>query len=268
MATGVSTQPLLKQIQDALDPCGGRWSVAAVSLTDGREINIRADEVYPAASVIKTFLLGALLAARDEGRLTLTDKLRLVSEEVVGGSGILCEMEAGHELTLLELAKLMIVLSDNTATNMIIGAVGTPYIAGFLEANGFQQTKLQRKLFDMEARAAGLDNLITARESALMFQKLKEQSISPLTPQSCELALDILRRQQHKNKLPHLLPKEAVVANKPGWLDDASHDAALVESPDGRVFSLAILTAGWKDSAQAQDAIARASRAVYDDFAG
>lgn len=267
MSTEVSQHSVLQQVQDTLDACGGRWSIAATNLSTGEEVAVRADETYSAASVIKTFLLGALLGARDERRLELSDKARLTPEDVVGGSGILCELEPGHEFTLLELATLMIVLSDNTATNMVIEAVSLPYIESFLESSGFSHTKLQRKLFDMEARAAGRDNLITARESALIFQKIKAHTLTPLSPDSCELALNILRRQQHKNKLPHLLPKDAIVANKPGWLDDASHDAGLVECPSGCVFSLAILTADWNDSVQVESAIAHASRAIYDYFA-
>lgn len=246
----------------------GRFSLAAVNLDSGEQVMFAPDEVFAAASVIKVPVLAALFAARDEGRLRLEDEATLERADIVGGSGVLQEMHPGLVVTLQDLANLMIVVSDNTATNMLIDRIGLPYIEDFLAASGLSQTRLQRRLFDLEARAKGRDNLITAREIAHVYAMLHRGEFPPLRAESCRACLDILRRQQHTEKLPLLLPKTAKVASKPGGLDDVSHDSGLVIPEGGPPYAIAMLTADFAVRAQADQAIAKTSKLIYDYFTG
>ncbi len=260
---------LISGIQRQARLAGGRFSVAACSTTNGcGAVSLAGDEVYPAASVIKVPVLAALYAARDEGRLTLEDTAVLTAADKVGGSGVLLELHDGLQLTLRDLAHLMIVVSDNTATNMLIDAVGQLYIEEFLKRHGFRDIRLERRLFDLEARSRGRDNWISANEMVRLFAMLHRGEISPLTDASCAECLEILRRQQHTEKIPALLPKTARVANKPGGLDDVTHDAGLVEPAAGVPYAIAILCADFPALRPAQTAVAKVSRLVYDYFAG
>ncbi len=257
---------LHRSITTLFATAGGRFAVAGKNLDTGEQVLISADEIFPAASVIKVFVMGAVFGARDEGLLALNEKLELKPEEVVGGSGILVEMEPGLQLSLIVLTRLMIVTSDNTATNMLINRIGLPYFEEFLQRNAFKDIRLQRLLFDLDARKQGRDNLITARESALAVEMLHKSSMEPLSAASCRECIEIMRRQQYRDKIPRMLPRNAKIANKTGGLRDASHDLALVEAPDGPTYTISILTADFASEFEADLAISRTSRAIWDYF--
>lgn len=257
---------LLMSIRRRINSVGGRFAVAACNLGTGEQILIHPDEVFPSASVIKIPVLAALMAARDEGLLQLTNRATVRQSDIVGGSGVLLEMHTGLEVTLEDLANLMIVVSDNTATNMLIDRVGVDYIEAFLQSHHFERTKLQRRLFDMEARARGRDNLLTARDVSRLLEMIYRHKIPPLTPESCEHCMEIMGRQQCRDKIPLLLPKSAKVANKTGGLDDVSHDAAIVQPEGGSPYTLVVLSQGWPSVRKADLTIAAISRRVFDYF--
>jgi len=259
-------QILLTAIQREARLAGGRWAVAAIDCGSGEEVALNAGEQFPAASVIKVPVLAALFAARDTGLVSLDETRELRPEDVVGGSGVLLELHPGIALTLEDLARLMIVVSDNTATNMVIDRLGVQFIEEFLRSNGFRQMTLQRRLFDLEARAQGKDNLIAAGEVAQLLRRLHLGDLPPLTPASCEECLAIMRRQQHREKLPALLPKAAVVASKPGGLEDVTHDCGLVVTESGSAYAAAILCADFRDRRPAEHAVALISLRLYEYF--
>lgn len=255
---------LLDYIRRQRKTAGGRFSLAAVQHETGEEILMNPDDLFASASVIKIPVLAALWAATEERRLDLDARTILRKEDLVGGSGVLCELHPGIELTLRDLAHLMIVVSDNTATNMLIERIGLPFIEDFLAANGFHQIKLQRKLYDLEARKQGRDNLINAREIRDMLHRLSIGNLPPLSEAGCNECLEIMKRQQHRDKIPALLPKEAEVASKPGSLDDVTHDAAVVRTGQGASYSLVVLWGDFDNRRRADNAIARISRRIYD----
>jgi beta-lactamase class A len=259
-------QILLTAIQREARLAGGRWAVSAIGCESGEEISLHPDDLFPAASVIKVPLLAALYAARDTGLVSLDEVRELRQEDVVGGSGVLLELHPGLPLTLEDLARLMIVVSDNTATNMLIDRLGVPFIEEFLLSNGFCRMKLQRRLFDLNARAQGRDNLITAGEVAELLRRMHLGDLPPLSPASCEECLSIMRRQQHREKLPALLPPGAVVASKPGGLEDVTHDCGLVITESGKAYSVAILCADFRDRRAAEHAVALISLRLYEYF--
>jgi beta-lactamase class A len=259
---------LLAAVRRQKSAAGGRYSLAARNLESGEEVLVAPGEVFPAASVIKVPLLTGLFAARDEGRLDLGDEAVMQASDVVGGSGVLQEMHVGLRVTLRDLAHLMIVVSDNTATNMLIDRIGLEYIEAFLARHSLTETKLQRRLFDLEARKKGRDNLITAQEIVRVYEMLHRADFAPLVPESCRECLDILERQQHSEKLPRDLPKTARIASKPGGLDDVSHDSGLIVPREGPPYVIAVFTADFAIRARADEAIARTSKLVYDYFTG
>src|SRR5439155_8803283 len=98
----------------------------------------------------------------EAGRLSWTETICLREESRVPGSGVLRELHAGLEVTLEDLARLMIVVSDNTATNLLIDRIGTGVVNDYLASLGFEVTRLGRRMYDFAARDRGFENRCAA----------------------------------------------------------------------------------------------------------
>jgi beta-lactamase class A len=119
-----SRQQLDQNIAGVQGRFAGQLGIAATNLATGEQVMVNAEQVFPTASVIKVAVLAELFAQADEGRLKLDERLTMQASDIVGGSGVLKELVPGLQPTLMDLAMLMVVLSDNTATNMLIDRVG------------------------------------------------------------------------------------------------------------------------------------------------
>jgi beta-lactamase class A len=127
---------LQARVQSIAAEAGGLVAVAARDLTRGRRFDAHADERFPAASVIKICILVELLARAHEGDLDLEERLSVRAEEKMPGSGVLNMLRDGLDLSLLDLAHLMINVSDNTASNMLIDRLGCDQINARMQALG------------------------------------------------------------------------------------------------------------------------------------
>jgi beta-lactamase class A len=234
--------------------------VAARDVRRGRSLDLRPDERFPAASVIKVCILVELMARVEEGGFRLEQRVLLRDAEKMPGSGVLSQLHAGLELTLEDLAHLMITISDNTASNMLIDLLGCERINARMEGLGLTQSRLERKFFDYEARERGRDNWITAREMADLLVGIERRQV--VSPPACEKMLAILRKQQFDGRIPRLLPPDTPVANKTGTISTACHDIGIIYSPAGPL-ALAVLTRDVGDTAAAEGAIRHVARLVY-----
>ena len=115
---------LLDTLEAISDRFSGRLAISARELTTGEQVSVNGAEVVPTASVIKLPILLEFLRQVDDGHLSLATRICPTPEETVGGSGILAQLQPGLSLTLLDVATLMIVLSDNTATNVALRLIG------------------------------------------------------------------------------------------------------------------------------------------------
>jgi len=183
-----------------------------------------ADEVFTAASVVKIALVMALYADAADGRVSLDERLP-VGEPVLG-SGVLGLVPSVREVSVRDLATLAIAVSDNTAANLLIDHVGTERIAERLREWGIAQSRLQRRMFDMDAKARGLENLMTPRETALLLLRLVRGECADRATSDAVIAL--LRGCQDETKLRRYLPAGVTVANKSGWLDGIRNDAGII----------------------------------------
>ncbi len=184
------------------------------------------DHLFPAASLIKLPIYYEYLNLISKGDLDPARKISLSKESIVGGDGILKNepLNSAHELN--KIAKLMITISDNTATNILIDILGLDRINSAVKKIGMRDTILQRKMMDFDSLASGKDNLTTARDIyVFMDEILHSKVISP------EIGLEIINTLKHQKlntKLPSRLPQSAVVAHKTGELDSVEHDAGLI----------------------------------------
>ncbi len=190
----------------------------------GREVfSYNPDVVFPAASSVKVHLVAALLKKVEEGKLSLYQVHKLRDSEKVGGAGILKDLMEGTKFTLYDLAKLAIVISDNTASNILIDYVGFDYIREFLDNLGFKETKLVRK-FHIDPTAPPV-NFTTPREAALFLYKL--WNLQVLSKPYRDILIDIMLNQQYNEKLPLLLPKNVKLAHKTGDISTAANDIGI-----------------------------------------
>ena len=255
-----SDERLARAVEEIAAEVGGVVAVAARDLARGLALDLRAEERFPAASVIKILILVELLARHEEGDLRLEDRVRLWDGEKTPGSGVLSMLHEGLELTLEDLAHLMITISDNTASNMLLDRLGCDRLNARMEAFGICSTRLERKFFDYEARDRGLDNWVTAGELADLLTRIERRQL--VSPGACEKMLAIMRKQQFDGRIPRLLPPGTPVANKTGSISNACHDAGIIYSPSGPLV-LAVLTRDFTDAPTAEGGIRHIARLVY-----
>jgi beta-lactamase class A len=184
----------------------------------------RADELFPAASVIKLPLVMALFADAAAGTVDLTERMQI--GELADGSGVLRSMRDVRELSLYDLAVLAIAVSDNTAANRLIDRLGPDRVNARMREWGCTQSRLDRRLFDPEVWGPGLDNLMTPRETASLLSLLLRGECGDRA--TSEAVLAILERDQSVTPLLRHLPPGTRVAHKPGWMTGVRCDAAVI----------------------------------------
>ena len=206
-----------------------------------------------AASLIKLPILIETLAQVAQGRLALTSRHALKEADQVGGSGVLHTLDADLNLTLRDLLTLMIIVSDNTATNMLIDLAGGDRINHFCQNAGLTQTHLVGKLQLPEekrndAQRRGETNTTCAADMLGLLTSLQRGDLLP--PELTELALEILEKQQFTEALARFLPIDealhpdaVTVASKSGCLRGVWHDAGLVYSASKKpLYALVVMT--------------------------
>lgn len=248
----------LKQIADRVD---GVMGYAIVDLTTGERFGLREQEVFPTASTIKLAILYELFRQADAGTVTLDEPQPIPQAARVGGSGVLHELTTVR-LSLRDLATLMILVSDNTATNVVIDTLGREKIQARLDGLGFTKTRLRRRMMDLDAARRGDENVSSPAEVARLLELF--QKGEGLTATSRQAALDILTKPK-STAFTRALPSGVRVASKPGDLDAVVVDAGLVLL-DKRPYIAAFMCTYLLDDAAGQRAVGEASRAVFDYF--
>jgi beta-lactamase class A len=279
-----------QQLEQAAAGFAGVIGMTAKNLLTGEEVAVNADARFPTASTIKTAVMLEAYHQAAEGKLPLDSRITFRESDKVGGSGVLNGMSEGLELKVADLIHLMITLSDNTATNMLVTRLGARQIDDRLTHYGLTQTKIFRPTFrdgradvfpELE-REFGL-GMTTPREMATLMALIADGKA--LNADASAQMLSTLRRQQDRAMIPRLLPSgDAIqVGNKTGTdsekLPDTAGrrgairaDAAIVTGP-GTKYVIAVYTRRGADPSSGVDnaallAGARVSRMVFDGFAG
>lgn len=234
-------EPGLRAKLEAIErESGGTLCVAARDLAAGHTLRYRGDRRCKTASVIKLPILVHVAMAVGEGALGWNDPLTLTDEEKVAGSGVLTQLGAGLKLTLRDACVLMTIVSDNTATNMVIDLLGTEPVNARMRSLGLPLTTLFRKSYtpDTEAsREFGL-GMTTPDEMADLLQAVVEESTGGHAV-SAEI-LAILAAQCLRDSIPRGLPPGWKYAGKTGGIDGVRNDAGLVTAPDDARIVLAL----------------------------
>jgi beta-lactamase class A len=241
----------------------GVMGVEILDLSTGHSISLNADEAFPTASSIKIAILAEFYHQVQQGKLKLTDLYTLQSSDLVGGSGISGAFTSGvTRLTLRDVAVLMISVSDNSMTNVLIDRVGMDNVNALLDSLGLTHTRLRRKMMDIHAAAEGRENVSTPREMALLLEALYRGKV--LNPQLTEDYFKLLSIPK-SSYIPRYLPEDVRVANKPGELEGVRTDSGIVFTGN-RPFVISVMTSYDRNERDAGEAIARISAAAWQMF--
>ncbi len=251
------------KIREFISTQKGNVAVVVKNLKTDEEIKINENLVFPSASTIKLAIMTELLNKVNAGKLNLEDKIELTEDMKTGGDGILKELDYGHEFSLKEIMILMIIVSDNMATNILINLLGMDNINEAIVSLGLSNTKLQRKMMDSQAAREGRENLITAMDSAHFLELIYYGDA--INREYSNLMLDVLKRQQVRGRLDLYLPEEVVIAHKTGDLDNLEHDAGIVYAPDNE-YVICVLTNETETNKDGREIIGRISKMVYEKF--
>ena len=228
---GMTFAERLRELLPDLAVLPGRPSIAAWDLTEPDAVTWDSRRPVQAASTIKVLILIAMLRRVRDGARDLDVELRLPEpERRTGGTGVLGELTSVDRLSLADLLTLMIVVSDNTATNTVIDLLGVEAIDACARDLGCTDTRVQRHLMDVDAMLDGLDNTTTAMDQARVLDALARGTALP--EDLTRYALGVLSRQQVRDRLPALLPVSAQCWNKTGEQLGLRHDVGLIGTDD------------------------------------
>ena len=238
--------------------------VSILDLTDGRMFLLNGNQVFPTASTIKLPLLVELYRQdQDGGGAKLLDRYTFDRADLVDGSEIMRGLSPGVSvLTNRDLAQFMVAVSDNAATNVLIGRVGMEKVNVMLRSHGLRETMLRRRMIDLTAARRGDENVSTPRELTRLLQLLTSGAL--LEPVATKALLEQLSTGKD-GYIPRRMPPEVRVANKPGSLDGVRVDAGVVYA-GRRPFAIAVMTTMDRDERSAEDAIGMVALAAYRYF--
>jgi beta-lactamase class A len=234
---------------------------AIVDLTTGERLGHLEHETFPTASAIKLAIVYELFRQADEGRVRLDDSLTLDRKKAVGGSGVLFELGT-PTLSIRDYATLMVTVSDNTATNVLIDLVGMDSVTRRMAALGLSATKLRRHMMDLAAARRGDENVSTPADIVRLLQIIDKGE--GLTPAGRDAAIALLKKPK-ESRLRRGLPPDVETADKSGELEGVRVDAGVVFAKN-RPYILCVMTTYLKSEEEGERAIVDISKAAYEYF--
>jgi beta-lactamase class A len=278
----LSRHEILRRLTELCEHFSGRLGIAARHLGTGEELAVNADEIFPTASSIKIAVLIELYRRAQEGDLSLGERLRYTRRDRTLGSGILGDLDEGLEPTLRDLAVLMMSISDNTATNVLVDRLGKERINAMLRAAGITGIELRHRI-DFELIRQSNDNLAigTPAEFVRLLAALWEGRL--LDPAHRDGVLEIMRVQKYIEPIRRYLPynpyavefgepQDLWIASKTGGLSGVRCESGLIGAGD-TVYALSVMGKECQDKSLNSDsegtlAIATASELVYRYWVG
>ena len=250
------------QLREIAARSRGALGYCAVDLTSGERFALNEQSVFPQASAIKIAILMEVYKQAGEGKFKLTDKRRIEKSDKTGGSGVLIELGDGTvELSLHDLCVLMILVSDNTATNLLMDLVGRENINRTLESLGLKHTRVRRRMLDTGASWRGEENTSTPAEAARVMELLFKGEF--VSRKVCDEIIAILKKGKTSN-LKSGLPADVAIASKPGAISGVATEWAIVYLKERPYVLVVMENYGLEDDAPT--ALKEISRTLYDYF--
>lgn len=264
---------LRAQLEARIAQHKGVVGLSIIDLTNGDTLSIRGHDPFPTASIIKLPILVELFHQMKSGRIRWEDPLLLIDADRVPGAGVLRFLSTPHALTVGDAATLMIALSDNTATNLIIDKIGIRAVNSRMDSLGLRTTKLYAKVFGSTrtsidtagSRRWGL-GVTSANDLARLLAALHRGEL--VSDSASKRMVELLKLQFVRDRIPRLLPPGTAVAHKTGEVDATRNDCGIVYARDHPFVFCALTNENadrrWVADNQALVLVAELSRLVYD----
>jgi len=287
LGTAQDDPALDQQLKSIADAHHGHVALYAKDLRSNKTASLLPDEPVQTASVIKMAILLDAAEQIRAGKATFDERLVLTKANQVQGSGVLGVLTPPIALTLRDVLTLMVVVSDNTATNMAIDRLGLAHINGTLRAAGLHQTVLYKKVYvpatepmPPDQKKFGLGKT-TAREMASIMERLATSRLpldksapQPADGKICGIILHMLRNQQDRDSLPRYLEtldtseNGSAIGNKTGALNQVRNDVALISTKSGPIVIAAFTWDNedqrWTGDNKAEQTLGKLAKAIID----
>jgi beta-lactamase class A len=240
-----AAQSLDQAIKTKIGGFKGTVTIYAKNLDTGQSYNLNGDQPVRTASTIKLPIMIECFAEFADGKLKPTEPLTVTAAEKISGSGILQDLSDGIQLPLRDMILLMITLSDNTATNLILNRIGGNAVNARMDSLGLKSTRVMRKILGSKTTPSGVTGegakpanqkwgtgRSSPQEMVLLLEKLYRGQL--VSKQASAEMLDILKKQRDHNGIGRDL-KDTVIANKSGALDLLRSDVGIVFTTKGAI---------------------------------
>ncbi len=267
--TGAAKQQVLWQklegsIAEVDRTLDGVMGVAIEDLVSGRKYLLHADDVFPQASSIKIAVLAELYRQVQQGKLKPTDVYTVKTSDLVPDSPIMNGLTPGvTKITLGDLATMVVAVSDNSATNILIDRVGMENVNSLLDSLGLTHTRLRRKMMDLKAASEGRENISTPGEMMMLLESLYRGKVlnKPVTDDFFHL----LSTKKMDSWISRDLPEDLKIANKPGSLEGVRNDSGVVLL-ENRPYIFCVMTTYLRRERDGEEAISKISLDAYRMF--
>ena len=264
---------LEKKIVSKFNDETGNFALAFKNLDDGKEILINENEIFHAASTMKTPVMIEFYKQLHQGKLSLEDTLQIKNEfkSIVDGTMYkLSEFDDSDKNTYNKLGQYysinnliyeMITISSNFATNILIDYIGANNVTKSMKEIGALNIDILRGVEDIKAFELGLNNTTSAKDLLIIYEKLAKGKI--IDNESSAIMIDILKDQKYDDIIPKYLPKDIEIANKTGMITGVHHDSGIVFLKDGKKYVIIILSKNMLDMESGTEMMAKISELIY-----
>lgn len=253
----------MKEIKKYLESRIGKYSFFFEDLKSGYVYGYNENVSMTAAGCMKLPIAVSLIKAVEDKKVDFMDKIKIETSDKVYGTGIIHEFNE-REYTAFELMVIMLIQSDNTAANKIIDIVGMEQINEDIRIMGLKNTRLNRKTNDERTAITDVENITTAYDLSKIWKHLSNGTF--LNKDNGQMLIDILRRQQIKNKLALYIPDDLKIeiSSKTGDKKGIENDTEYLELPKGK-FVFTILSQDIPNSVYGTVSLAKCGKMMWDD---
>ena len=252
----------MKEIKKYLETREGKYSFFFEDLEGGYVYGYNEHEPMISAGCTKLLIAVSLIKEEEIGKVSFLDKIKIEKNDKVYGTGIIHEFSE-REYTIFELLVAMLIQSDNTATNKIIDIVSMDRINEIIKDMGLKNTKLNRKTRDERNNKDTIENISTAYDLCSVWRHLHNATY--LNIDNSTMLIDILTRQQIKNKLALYIPEESkfVISSKSGDKSGVENDTELIHLSKGD-FTFTVLSKNIPNSVYGTVTLAKSGKMMWD----
>ena len=254
----------MKEIKKYLESRIGTYGFFFEDLKSGYIYAYNENVQMTAAGCMKLPISVSLIKAVEDNKIGFLDKVKIDSKDKVYGTGIIHEFNE-REYTVFELLVAMLIQSDNTAANKIIEIIGIENINNDIVSMGLKNTKLNRKTTDERNSTDEVENITSAYDLAQIWKHLYNASF--LSEEHSQMLIDILTRQQIKNKLALYIPDDLKyeISSKTGDKKGVENDTELIRLSKGN-FSFTVLSMGIPNSVYGTVTLAKCGKMMWDEI--